>query len=115
MAIKSNHLLASIKRVFNSNVISTGQALNGGLQFAGLVITDDISAAGVNVGKGNIVRVKFGATAYVSFSDDSSIDTVSVTTSPGIMLDANTWYYIIASADYIRASSAATRMELIFT
>lgn len=87
------------------------QAVTVGVLSPGSVVTTDISAAGVLVGKGALLRIQVGADVYLAFGA-SDIGVVSVSTSPAIKLPAG--YHIIrATDDYIRASAAATRLEIL--
>jgi hypothetical protein len=84
-----------------------------GILVAGDVVTSDISAAGVKVGKGSILRIRVGAATFVAFSDDPTIGTVSVTTTPGLELPAAGTYVIVATGIYVRASANAVRLEVV--
>jgi hypothetical protein len=79
----------------------------------GDVITTDISAGGVAVGKNNLVRIRVAAATFVAFSDDSAIGAVSITTTPAIELPVAGTYLLVATGKYIRASAAAARLEVI--
>ena len=105
---------SSIRKVYSNNVNDIAQGLNG-IVFPGDVITDDISAAGVSVGKGNICRIEVGgADIYVAFGD-KDIAAVDVNTSPALKLKANTIYHVLSSDLYIRASVNPIRVEVIYT
>lgn len=85
----------------------------GGVLVAGDVITDDVSAAGVKVYSGSICRIEVSATTYVAFGADPSMGAVSVTTTPALKLSTAGVYLVVATDDFIRASAAFTRMEVI--
>lgn len=100
-----------LKNLLTNNISDAAQALVS-IKAPGKVITDDISAGWVRVGKGNIIRIQVSADTYVAFSKEDDDGTVSATTSPAIKLDAG-YHYIVCAADYVRASAAATRLELL--
>lgn len=83
-----------------------------GILTPGTIITADISSAPRLVGKGNICRIRVTATTYVAFGDDS-LAAVSVATSPGLELFSAGTYLIAARANFIRASAAAARLEIL--
>lgn len=87
------------------------QANTGDILAPGDVITTDASAAGVLVGKGSIVRIQVSADTYVAFGE-STIAAVSSTTTPGLKLAAG-YYLVCATDDYLRASAALTRLEVM--
>ncbi|CAB4125075.1 hypothetical protein UFOVP53_56 [uncultured Caudovirales phage] len=100
-----------IRKQFTMSIVDCAQALQS-LHVVGTVITDDISAAWVEVGQGNIVRVVLTADTYFAFSDDDAAAAVTVSTSPAVKLGSGE-SYIITSAKYIRASVNPSRVELL--
>jgi len=83
----------------------------GDILVPGEVITDNVSTASVQVGKGNICRIRVTAQAYVAFGDDS-LGAVSATTSPGLELQTGT-HLVVATDDFIRMSADPDRLEII--
>ena len=100
-----------IRKQFTMSIVDCAQALQS-LHIVGTVITDDISAAWVEVGQGNIVRVLLTADTYITFSDDNTSPAVTVATSPAVKLVSGE-HYIITSAKYVRASANPSRIELL--
>lgn len=88
------------------------RAVIGDVLAPGTVVTADISAAGVLVRKGSIVRIQAPADTYIAFGE-STIGAVSITTSPGFKHPGG-YVLLNATDDYIRASAAATRLEILF-
>ena len=88
------------------------RAVTGDVLAAGKVVTTDVSAAGVLVGKGSILRIQAAADTYIAFSDSASIGAVSVTTTPGFKHPGG-YVLLCATGDFIRASAAFTRMEVL--
>lgn len=82
-----------------------------GVIIPGDVKTDDASAAGVYVGKGNICRIEVTADTYVAFGADA-IGAVDSSTSPASKLKSGI-SQVVATDDYIRSSAALTRLEVI--
>lgn len=79
----------------------------------GTVITADISAAGVLVGKGNLIRIRISAATFVAFGSSPSMAAVTSSTSPGLELNTAGTYMINATDDFIRASANPARVEVI--
>ena len=113
---------ASIKKFLTANVIAIGQAV-GGLDFNGRVLTTDISLApvlisstvGSTVAQTVILRVQVTVDTYIAFCGiDDQLTSVNASTSPALKLSAG-WHYILASGDYVMASSNPTRIEIIYT
>ena len=100
-----------LRKLLTKNLVDVAQALVG-VEIAGEVVTDDLSAAGVEVGEGNILRLEVGADTYVAFSDDSSIGAVSAATTNGIKLAAG-YHKVVCSCKYVRTSANPTRVELL--
>lgn len=102
----------SLKKYFTMGVIDAGQGLQS-LHIAGKVVTDDISAAWVNVGETNIVRLVVTANTYVAFSNlDAPSATVTATTTPAVMLIPGE-HYVVCTGKWIRTSAAPSRVELL--
>lgn len=101
-----------LRKLLTKNIVDVGQALVS-LNVPGKVITDDISAAGVEVGEGNILRIQTSADTYIAFSELSTIGAVSVTTTPAVKLVGAGVHYVVCQCDYVRASSNPTRIELL--
>ena len=102
---------AKIRKFFTMTIVDTAQVLQS-LHIPGAPISSDISAAWVEVGAGNIIRVVVGANTSIAFSDDNTLGAVSATTNPSVMVIAGE-SYIITTAKYVRASSNPTRVELL--
>jgi len=78
----------------------------------GTVITADISAAPVLVEPGSILRIQTAGDTYIAFSADDSLGAVSSSTSPGLKLPVG-YHVVIATDNFIRASAAVTRLEVV--
>ena len=100
-----------IRKLFTKNVVDVAQALVS-VAVPGEVITANISAAYVEVGEGNIVRLEIGAVTYVAFDDKTTGGAVSVTSSPAVKLAIGI-HYVICECKYIRTSVNPTRIELL--
>lgn len=83
-----------------------------GALVAGDVVTDDVSAAGVFVGAGSILRIEATADTYVAFGNSAAMAAVDSSTSPAIKLPAD-YSLVVATDDFVRASAAFTRLEVI--
>lgn len=95
------------------HVSSAGAKLvMGNALVAGIVVTDDVSAAGVLVDTGSILRIQTSADTYVAFGTSPAMSAVDVNTSPAIKLPAG-YHIVVATDDFIRASAAFTRLEVI--
>ena len=94
-------------------IIDAGQGLQS-LHIAGKVITDDISAAYIEVGETNIVRLVVTANTYVAFSnaETAPVTTVTATTTPAVMLIPGE-HYVVCTGKWIRTSANPTRVELL--
>ena len=104
--------LRSIRSVLTKNIVDIAQSI-GPITHVGTVMTDDISAAWVEVEKGSLIRVQITADTYFSFSEnDKGAVTVTAATTPGLKLSAG-YHYIVASCDFIRASANPSRIELL--
>jgi hypothetical protein len=100
-----------IRKQFTMSIVNCAQALQS-LHVVGTVITDDISAAWIEVGQGNVIRVILTADTYITFSDDNTGPAVTAATSPAVKLSSGE-NYIITSGKYIRASINPSRVELL--
>lgn len=100
-----------VRQMLTKNVQEIAQAL-AAVKLPGKVITDDISAAWVKVGKGNIVRLQVSADTYVAFADDGTGPAVTAATTPAVKLASGEYHYVVCQSDYIRASAAPARVEL---
>lgn len=101
----------SVKKYFTMGVVDVAQGFQS-LHIAGKVIADDISAAWIEVGDTNIVRIVVTANTYVAFSNETvPAGTVSVTTTPAVMLVPGE-HYVVCTGKWIRASANPTRVEL---
>lgn len=103
--------LNKVRKLVTLNVVDVAQALQS-LHIPGKVISVDISAAWIDVGQGNILRIQSSADIYVTFSDNTSGAAPSVTTSPAVKLIAGD-HYVLCQARYVRASANPTRVELL--
>ena len=105
--------LNSLKKWFTMGIVDAGQGLQS-LHIAGKVISDDISAAYVEVGATNIVRLVVTANTYVAFLDGNTppTSTVTASTTPAVMLVPGE-HYVVCTGKYIRASANPTRVELL--
>lgn len=92
-------------------MVDVAQTLQS-IHIAGDVVTSDISAAWVEVGEGNVIRVICAADTYFAFSDDNTGGVVDATTTPAVKIQAGE-HYIICSAKYVRASANPSRVELL--
>ena len=101
-----------IRKLLTKNVVDVGQALVS-LHVPGEVMTDDISAAYVKVGEGNILRIQTTGDTFVAFSDLDSGGAVSVTTNPAVKLVGAGVHYVMCQCDYVRASANPARIELL--
>lgn len=104
-------LTNKLRNLMTKNLIEAAQALTS-LKAPGKVITDDISAGWVKVGKDNIIRIQVGVDTFVAFSEEDDDGTVSATTSPAIKLEAG-YHYVVCAGDFVRASANAARLELL--
>lgn len=112
-----------LKTVKGPNTITQEQHLDsaqakkviGDLLVPGTVVppATDISAAAIQVGKGNILRIRVAAQTYVAFSADPALGAVSATTSPGIELNTAGVYLVVATEEFVRASANPARLEII--
>lgn len=83
----------------------------------GTVLTDDISAAPVKVGKGNLLRIRVTALTYIAFDDAPDSDLMSneidEESSPALELFEAGTYLVTATGTFVRASADAARIEII--
>lgn len=71
------------------------------------------STAAVEVTPGSLMRIRIAAaTAYIAFSDDSTLGAVSSSTTPGLELEVGT-HLVRATAKFMRASANPARVEII--
>lgn len=98
------------RKMLTKNVQEIAQAL-AAVKMPAKVLTDNISAAWVKVGTGNIVRLQVSADTYVAFDDDGVGGAVSATTSPAVKLEEG-YHYVVCQSEYIRASANPVRIEL---
>lgn len=108
MSIKKN----KTRKMITMNLIDVSQTLQT-MHITGQVISADISAAWIEVGEGNVLRLEVDTDTYVAFSDSSDLtDTVGMSTTPAVKLKTG-MRYVICSAKYVRASSNPLRVELL--
>lgn len=88
------------------------QRMTGDVLAPGKVIADNISTAGVFVGKGKLCRIRVTAATFIAFGP-AAIGAVSATTDPGLELGVAGTYLVIATEDYIRGSASVARLEII--
>jgi hypothetical protein len=100
-----------VKKFLTNNILDISEALQG-LKLPGKLVTANISTAAVKVGKNNIIKVHVAADTYMAFSDDAAFGAVSVTTDPGLLLNAG-MHYVICTGEYVRASANPSRIELL--
>jgi hypothetical protein len=100
-----------IKKFLTNNIVDVSEALQS-VKLPGKVITGDTAAAGISVGKNNIIKIHVAVDTYVAFGDDATMPVVSVTTTPGLLVNAG-MHYIICTGDFVRTSTAVTRLELL--
>lgn len=86
--------------------------VTGDVLSPGPVITADISAAGVYVGQGSLLRIRVAAATFIAFGD-STIGAVTNATSPGLELNSAGVYLVSATADWVRASANPARVEIL--
>lgn len=101
----------SVKKQITMSVVDISQGLQS-IHVVGTPVAADISAAWVEVGLGNIVRVVVGANVYFSFADVNTGGAVDAATDPGVMIVSGE-HYIVASGKFIRASANPTRVEIL--
>ena len=99
------------RKMLTNNVAAIAQALVS-VNLPGKVITNAINAA-VEVGEGNILRIQTAGDLFVAFSDEATIGAVSVATTPAVKLVGAGVHYVVCQCKYVRASAAATRVELL--
>ena len=97
------------RKLLTKNIVDIGQAIVS-LHIPGEVITDDISAAWVEVGEGNILRVEVAGPTYVAFDDKTTGGVVTSATSPAVKLTAGI-HYVVCQCKYVRADANPTRIE----
>lgn len=101
-----------IRKLITLSIVDVAQALQS-LHVPGKVITSDLSAAWIQVGQGNIIRMQVSADTYVAFSDvEGDVSTVSVTSTPAVKLLSGD-HYVLCQAKYVRTSANPTRVELL--
>lgn len=100
-----------LRKFLTKNAVDIAQALSA-IKYPGIVLSVDLTTAGIKVGASNVVKIHVTADTYIAFSDDAAIGVVSVTTSPAVLLPAG-MHYVLCSGDYIRASTNPTRIELL--
>lgn len=100
-----------IRKLLTMNVVDIAQGLQS-LHVPGKVIADNVSSGWVFVGQGNIIRVHVSGDTYFAFAEQSSANTVSVTTSPAVKILAGE-HYIVCQHDFVRASTNPLRIELL--
>lgn len=100
-----------LRKLFTKNIIDVANPLDE-VKAPGKVITDDISAAWVKVGFGNLIRIEVSADTYVAFSKEDDDGVVDSSTSPSVKLPAG-YHYVICAGEYVRASANAVRLELL--
>jgi hypothetical protein len=101
-----------VRKLLTKNIVDIGQALVS-LNVPGKVITDNISTAYVEVGEGNILRIQTAGDSYVAFAEIGGGGAVSAATSPAVKLVGAGVHYVVCQCDFVRASAAATRVELL--
>lgn len=99
------------------HVASAGAKLvMSGALVPGDVMTDDPSAAPVKVLAGSILRIQVAADTYIAFGDEPAEaplnGVIDATTTPAIKLPAG-YAIVIATGDFMKTSSAPTRVEVI--
>lgn len=93
--------------------LANAKKVLGDVLIPGDVITSDASAAGILVGKGNLLRVRVSAATFVAFGSDPSMAAVTNATSPGLELNSAGVYLISCTDDYVRMSVNPARLERI--
>lgn len=101
----------TIRKVLTNNIVSIAQALTA-VSCPGEVITANMANAGVIVKSGNILKVHVAVNTYMAFGHDATIEAVSVTTSPALLLTPGE-HYVVCLGDYVRCSTNPTRVELL--
>lgn len=99
--------MPSAKTGYNTEKV-TGDVLS-----QGRVVTEDISAAGVLVGEGKMIRIRVTAQTYIQFGKVSTMGAVTSGSSPALELNTAGTYLVCAEFDYIRASANAARLEVL--
>ena len=92
--------------------------VHGKCVITGKLVKGNAATGWVYVGKGNIVRIRFTATtgfAYVGFDEDESATwTPSATSDSTVEVDmADSYNVVLADKDYIRVTSAVSRLEVV--
>jgi len=88
------------------------QKMTGDILIPGKLVTQDASAAGVQVGKGKLLRIRVAAATFLAFGK-SDIGAVSGTTDPGLELATAGVYLVLATDEYLRCSANPARIEII--
>jgi hypothetical protein len=98
--------------------VADSKKVTDGVLAPGRVVTADISATPILVHKDSLCRIRTTATTYVTFGNpDNAGDpvTAAVTsaTTPAIELFGAGVFLVTATADFIRASLAVARLEVL--
>jgi hypothetical protein len=101
----------SLRKTLTKNIVDLAQALVG-LKVAGELVTANISTAYTEVKKGNIIRIVVTADTYVAFAKEGGGAAVTAATKNGLLLQAGD-HYVYCTEDFIRASAAPARVELL--
>jgi hypothetical protein len=103
-----------LRKYLTKSAVDVAQSV-GGIEYPGEVITADLSAGWVWVGRSNIVKIHTSADIYVAYSVESTDPSiVSSTTSPAVLLKGSVEpHHVLSQSDYIRASANPQRVELL--
>lgn len=101
----------SLRKTLTKNVVDLAQALVG-IKVPGEVVTANISGAYTEVKKGNILRIVVTADTYIAFDNETGGGAVTAATTPAVLLPAGD-HYVYCTDDFVRASAAPARIELL--
>lgn len=102
--------MASSRTRYNTELV-TGDVIGVGIK----VIDPSLAnSAGIFVGKGNLLRLRVAATAYISFmAKGGTFSAPTSSTDKTIELFTAGTYFIVAENDVLCSSAAIARLEIL--
>lgn len=102
--------MASGRTRFNTEIV-TGDVIGVGIRVQDPALAN---SAGVQIGKGKLLRIRVAATAYISFAPlGTAFSAPSITTDKTIELFTAGTYLVVAEDELLFSSAAIARLEVL--